>query len=159
DRPRQAADLASTLRNAWFELPHPFTGGSLHPLGLEATTTPTWPVPERPDRAVVVSPFLDAPTTTRIRARETPVVVSRADAFELVGAGAVRHTEVNVLNPHAETEFASTTPRTQPEEVRTGLHAKLLVWDQGPTGHVFTGSANATRAAFHGNVEFGVLLT
>ncbi|USQ75663.1 hypothetical protein [Ornithinimicrobium cryptoxanthini] len=161
DRPAQAADLADSLADAWFELPKPFTGGELRPLGIGPGRESAWPMPQRPDRAVVISPFLDIPTTTRITARKPPVLVSREETFALVGADAVRHTQVKVLSPHAEAELAtaSGTVRTHPGEVRTGLHAKVLVWDDGPTGHVLTGSANATHAAFHGNVEFGVLLT
>ena len=44
-------------------------------------------------------------------------------------------------------------------EVKSGLHAKVLAWDIGGTGTLLTGSANATSAAFGGNVEFGVLLS
>jgi hypothetical protein len=39
-----------------------------------------------------------------------------------------------------------------------GLHAKLFVADAGWRAHVWTGSANATDAAFGGNVEFLVQL-
>jgi hypothetical protein len=35
----------------------------------------------------------------------------------------------------------------------------VLAWDVGTTGTMLTGSANATSAAFGGNVEFGVLLS
>ena len=40
-----------------------------------------------------------------------------------------------------------------------GLHAKLFVSDDGWDSHVWTGSANATTAAFERNVEFLVHLT
>ncbi|MEO8660880.1 MAG: hypothetical protein ABI693_20580, partial [Bryobacteraceae bacterium] len=40
-----------------------------------------------------------------------------------------------------------------------GLHAKLFVSDDGWNAHVWTGSANATVAAFERNVEFMVHLT
>src|ERR1035438_845973 len=40
-----------------------------------------------------------------------------------------------------------------------GLHAKLFVSDDGWYSHVWTGSANATIAAFERNVEFMVHLT
>lgn len=161
DRPGQATDLADSLSDAWFELPKPFTGGELHPLGLNRDGATAWPLPERPDRAVVISPFLDIPTATRIRAGRPPVLVSREETYDLVGGNAVRHTDVKVLSPHAEAELTAepSSARSRPGEVRTGLHAKVLVWDVGRTGHTYTGSANATHAAFNGNVEFGVLLT
>jgi hypothetical protein len=40
----------------------------------------------------------------------------------------------------------------------SGLHAKLFVADAGRKAHVWTGSANATSAAFEGNIEFLVEL-
>lgn len=159
-RPEQAETLAASLEDVWFELPPPFTGGELRPLGLQGARS-GWPVPERPTRAVVVSPFLDVDTVTRIEARHTPVLVSRPETYDMLGADAVAHTSTKVLSPHAETQVSEqrTDHPTRAGEVRDGLHAKLLVWDEGRTGHVLTGSANATHAAFHGNVEFGVLLT
>jgi hypothetical protein len=44
------------------------------------------------------------------------------------------------------------------EPTGLGLHAKLYVADQGWKAHVWTGSANATSAAFHQNIEFLVEL-
>ena len=43
-------------------------------------------------------------------------------------------------------------------DLTRGLHAKCYVVDAGWKSHVFTGSANATEAAFNGNVEFLVEL-
>src|SRR5690606_15462630 len=40
----------------------------------------------------------------------------------------------------------------------SGLHAKLFVAEAGQTAWLFVGSANATDAAFSGNVEFVVAL-
>lgn len=158
-RADQAADLARTLTNARFKPPDPFTAGTLWPLGLNATNG--WPMPAKTDRALVISPFLDAQAAHRAQARARPVFVSRAETYDRVGGRAFSHADVRVLSPHAEAEFAEPSPGNpdRPSEVRSGLHAKVIVWDQGPTGHVFTGSANVTTAAYSGNVEFGVLLT
>ncbi len=43
--------------------------------------------------------------------------------------------------------------KNDPVELR-GLHAKLYVVDQPYWSHIYTGSANATDAAFNANVEF-----
>jgi hypothetical protein len=43
-------------------------------------------------------------------------------------------------------------------DLTRGLHAKCYVIDAGWKAHVFTGSANATRAGFNGNVELLVEL-
>lgn len=49
-------------------------------------------------------------------------------------------------------------PSPAAEDLR-GLHAKALFTDFDHTTHVLMGSANATHAAFHGNVEFSVEMT
>lgn len=158
-RAEQADDLASSLATTWFTLPEPFTGGTLWPLGVGTDTG--WPMPVHPERALVISPFLDAATTARVDARSRPTFVSRPESYAVVGGRAFERADVRVLSPHAEAEMADRqeVQQTRPSEVRTGLHAKILVWDEGINGHLFTGSANATAAAFTGNVEFGVLLT
>lgn len=157
-RAEQAADLARTLTTARFQPPAPFTGGTLWPLGLTATNG--WPLSVQPDRALVISPFLDAASVTRIQARTPPVFVSRAETYDRVGGHAFAQADVRVLSPHAEAEFADQTEgkARRPSEVRTGLHAKVLVWDEGATGHLFTGSPNVTSAAYSGNTEFAVHL-
>jgi hypothetical protein len=44
-------------------------------------------------------------------------------------------------------------------EILRGLHAKLYLADAGEEARIWTGSANATHAAFSGNVEFLVQLS
>lgn len=46
-----------------------------------------------------------------------------------------------------------------PANQLSGLHAKLFIADDGGRAHIWTGSANATEAAFERNVEFLVRLT
>src|SRR5262249_12316493 len=53
-------------------------------------------------------------------------------------------------------ETGDETP--SPEIPLVGLHAKLFVADVGRSAHVWTGSANATKAAFTHNVELLVEL-
>ena len=165
-RHEQIADLASTIAQARFAVPEPFTRGELWPLGLG--TAHGWPVPERIRRSVTISPFLDATTVARLAASPNPVFVSRPETYAELGAAAFAGADVRVLDPLTEGELgaesapeADTEPMeaTTPWEVRSGLHAKAIVWDYDGRGWCLVGSANATGAAFGGNVEFGVLLS
>jgi hypothetical protein len=67
---------------------------------------------------------------------------------------------VYVLDPDAEPEIEEeetedTTAAHQSLSPRSGLHAKLFLFEYGRSNvELFTGSANATSAAFHQNVEF-----
>ena len=155
-RAEKADELARTLAEASFQPPAPFTDGALWPLGIDTATG--WPMPAEPDRAIVISPFLDATAIGRIGARKRPLFVSRAETYDRLGSRVFEHADVRVLSPHAEAGDAD-DPAQRPSEVSSGLHAKVLVWDEGPTGHLVTGSPNATSAAYSGNVEFAVHLS
>ncbi|MFK5644890.1 phospholipase D family protein [Ornithinimicrobium sp. LYQ121] len=157
DRAEQLRDLADTLRDTRFAVPSPFTHGELWPLG--AGTEHGWPIPRGAGSSVVISPFLDRTTVDRVPKATRSVFVSRPDTFEELGGAAFETRQTLVLDPLAEQEQADDRPEEgAPWEVRSGLHAKTFVWDYDGSGWCLTGSANATTAAFGGNVEFSVLL-
>lgn len=153
--------VAESLRTRTLAVPSPFTAGSLHPLGTFASLE--WPVPASADQSVVISPFLDATTVGRLPSGST--IVSRPETLNRLGRAVLDGHDLRVLQPHADAppEAADGEEDTdfpaRPLEVKTGLHAKVLAWDVDGTGTLLTGSANATSAAFGGNVEFGVLLS
>lgn len=154
--------LASSLRDRAFAVPAPFTKAELIPFG-----TPSgggWPVPDHADRVLAVSPFLDKATVQRLP--EGTTLVSRGETLDRLGATALDGLDLRVLLPHAdappdapEDEELADESKTRGLEIKTGLHAKVLAWDRGKVGSVLTGSANATSAAFDGNIEFGALLS
>lgn len=157
ERAAQLADLASSVAGASFSVPEPFTRGELHPLGVG--TGHGWPVPHGARNAVAISPFLDRPTVQRLNPSGRRVFVSREDTYAELGAAAFTGADVRVLDPLAETVIEQEQlDHGTPWSVRSGLHAKTFVWDYDRSGWCLTGSANATSAAFAGNVEFGVLL-
>ena len=98
-------------------------------------------------------------------------LLSRGDSLARLEASTLEHFEnVWILDDTAEpepgdveedvteeVELAAATS-APPEIPLVGLHAKLYVADEGWNARVFTGSANATRAAFNRNVEFLVEL-
>src|SRR5262249_54628529 len=117
----------------------------------------------RVDRMLVISPFVAVETLGRLTASGSKhVLVSRAEELACVPAPALaRFDEVHVLNEGAEVEAedGEGAPATTAETAARGLHAKLYIADAGWNAHVWTGSANATYAAFHENVELLVQLT
>jgi hypothetical protein len=156
-RAQQLADLASSLRDAQFAVPEPYTSGELWPLGIDSPQS--WPIPHNAWNAVVISPFLDRTTVAKVRPSGRRVFVSRAETYAELGRDAFTGADVRVLDPLAETtpDEGQEDP-SAPWEVRSGLHAKTFIWDYDGSGWCLTGSANATGAAFGGNVEFSVLL-
>ncbi len=165
DQVRTLIDSLRTIRG--FEIPAPFEGGRLMPLGLPgADLGAQWPIPKEPADWAVVSPFLDGGALARLPQRgSTHLVVSRPDTLDhvqtLLGPSSNPPTPM-MMNSSSELEDDS-------GESREGLHAKLLVWSEwgdlepgrsrrSRVGHLLTGSANCTTAAWDGNVEFAVEL-
>lgn len=162
---REAIDtLADELQLVDFELPPGFSELRFWPLGIGRGAP--WPFPNRlGDPKLVVSPFLSAPLLKRLGTSGT--LVSRGDSLDAVAAedlDAFGH--VFVLADAAMVGEPDVNERRVTEETIAeapgtnlrGLHAKVFVFDTRWDAHVFTGSANATSAAFSGNVEFLVEL-
>jgi hypothetical protein len=166
--------LAEEISDVEFVLPQGFSDLAFHPLGFNRRTPK---LREDGDRMLVVSPFLTKGALTRLSsAGNRHVLVSRQESIDAVGADACAgFDDIFVLAPHAWAEFAAeeqtmaTTANVtaspneavgeSPDEELTGLHAKLFVAQRPNQVRVFTGSANATDAAFTGNVEFLVELS
>lgn len=167
------AALAEELREVAFEAPEGYENIAFHPLGLGK---PSPRVAEEGDRVLVISPFLTQGMLTRLTSSgRRHALVSRQESLDAVGSTALDGFEKTfVLAPHAWAELAAEgesrdvasagTAATEESvaEARgtelTGLHAKLFVVQRPNLVRVFTGSANATDAAFNGNVEFLVEL-
>ncbi len=168
------ARMADEVRRVDFELPDGFEGYGFWSFGL-GTDRP-WPFSaDRPSRRMlVVSPFVSDGFLERIAADCDPgILISRPESLaELAPETRARFEKVLVIHPSAdpEDEDGDAAPEEmpvdavaeaateEPEVSFTGLHAKLFVMDDGRDGRIWTGSANATDAAFSQNVEFLVEL-
>ena len=148
------------VRRVAFELPEDFEAVAFHPLGIEGASH--WPFPDDARACAIVSPFLTPTLIDRLAdGRERVVLVSRPEALaQLPAATFERISEAYTLAEEAEPDVeGEDQPEAESESDRlTGLHAKLFVIDDGWHARVFTGSANATQAAFHQNVELLVEL-
>jgi hypothetical protein len=154
--------VADELRRVDFELPDGIDELRFWPLGIEGKSA--WPFGGRMDRALVVSPFLTATFLERFGAQGKPnVLISRAEELDTLPTGVLKaFPTVFTLHDAAIPEPDDGEPDPPPslsEPPPTGLHAKLYVADDGWNAHMWTGSANATSAAFDGNVEILVQLS
>ncbi|MEE8870166.1 MAG: phospholipase D family protein [Acidipropionibacterium acidipropionici] len=143
-----------------FEVPEPFEGGRLVPLGLPgADLEAQWPIPHGERSWGVISPFLDPGTLQRLPRSGSPhILISRPDTLDrLAGTidGLRRRPDLKVMSSWTQ---AADDDETSAVESREGLHAKVLAWWEHYRGHILLGSANCTSAAFGGNIEFGVEL-
>jgi hypothetical protein len=167
DRLASLTALADELAYVTFTLPDGFRSVRFWPMGHDGATR--WPLEGRIDRLLTISPFLTVPMVQRLASRgRRHVMVARSESLDLVGSNALnRYAEVLTLstNALADPEVAEGPPppdealAESPAYQLQGLHAKCYVADAGGDARVWTGSANATDAAFGSNVEFLVELT
>lgn len=157
-RKEQITSLAASLRSTTFEVPDPFRSAEFWPMGTPSGRD--WPFPTAAKSVVTISPFMDASCLRRLPRPHGSRLVSRAETFDRLGGHAIPDgLSTWVLQRAAETDDPDEPAADGHLEVSSGLHAKTFVWDIDKTGYVLTGSANATGAAFGGNVEFSVLLS
>lgn len=150
--------IADELRVVKWKLPEGVDSVRFWPLGMDGK--PTWPFGDRIDRLLVVSPFITPDFLTRLAAPgRAQFLVSRPESLREIEPSVLRERwTCLMLDEGCEAIAGADEPSDQQSASLSGLHAKLFVADAGWDAHIWTGSANATTAAFNGNVEFLVEL-
>ena len=117
-----------------------------------------FPLDERPGKLLAISPFVsDGGLRKLTDERSGTLLVSRPESLQDPGCSFPGVDRFFVL-ANATDESDEGSSADGEIDLTRGLHAKCYVVDAGWKSHVFTGSANATEAAFNGNVEFLVEL-
>ena len=160
------SSLADEVLRVRFEVPKDFDGEdwSFMPMGLRRyRRTPTF---EGCSRLMIMSPFLSGePVSVLATTGKDNVLISRSESLDALPpdllADIQNRTRIYMFSDAAERpEMEDEEPSYAPsfDEDLSGLHAKLYVAESGWNARLFTGSANATDAAFRNNVEFLVEL-
>lgn len=151
------ARIADELRVVKWEHPEGVETLEFLPIGMDGKGK--WPFPEKPekiDRLLVLAPFVTDEFLNRISSNKTDqYLVSRDDSLQALQPQTLTEQwscftledGLTAGDSEADTESVA-------QEMLSGLHAKVFIADMGWDAHVWTGSANATTAAFGGNVEF-----
>lgn len=149
--------FADRWRNAVWERPDPMKRIAFHVFGIPGATLPDL----HGKRALIVSPFLSDDGLRMLRGgvRTDTHLVSRAESLDrLAPATLDAKLPTYVLDDastysHDDESGGEVQAVAPPGERLSGLHAKAIVVDRMDGAHVFLGSANATLAAWQGNVE------
>jgi len=144
--------LAHEIQRTDFPAPEGFDSGlEFHVLGL-GKKRGHWSPVEQATRVLAIAPFVSDKALHKVASRVfgESMLVSRADQLSQLDADLSEDwSSVQVLSPTADGE-AEDGSQLRP----SGLHAKLMVFEQGHRATWFIGSANLTDAAFSGsNVE------
>jgi hypothetical protein len=149
-----ATKASEELRRVEFELPEPFREYAFWPFGIEGYGRSPF---DGADRTLVISPFLSGSTLEQLASvSDEATLISRTDALDLMPRKSLKkYDQIFAFNPDITTEQPTGDESALPEIMNnSGLHTKLYVMEEGKNARLLTGSANATSAAFHGNVEF-----
>ncbi|MXW56204.1 MAG: hypothetical protein F4X22_02800 [Gemmatimonadales bacterium] len=158
--------MAYEIRRVDFRPPGPFTDFRIHHFGLWRRRG--WPFPAA-SRSLAISPYLVGSVVQKMKSGHgLDALISRPEALQEVvrtsGREALPET-CYVLSPGADldsreaeeedegTDAPSGPPAADDQVELAGLHAKLFLFENGREARLFTGSANATTAAFGLNVE------
>lgn len=170
DRMDLVRSLVDDLDHCHFALPEGCRSGRFWPLGIGGDTDD--PLPEHRRRTLSISPFVTAGRLSTLTAQgDQHVLVGRPDELDRLPVGSLdAFHDVFTLTPDAD--LGATVGADAIDDVReggaaddvehddepgcslSGLHAKITVAETAAGTVVLTGSANATSAAFAGNVEF-----
>ena len=148
--------LADEIGRVEFELPEGIESIDFWPLGLPGDAV-IWPFPKHADRGLVISPFLAEGALDQLNVAKSQTLISRVDSLAAINPDHLAGYENYALSDGADFETedeADAEASTDENDVLSGLHAKIFAFDTDGLGRVWTGSANATNAAFHSNVEF-----
>ena len=161
DRRATVSEFVDEIRRVRFELPDGFSDYAFRPLGIRGYER--WHLPESSRPALVLSPFITGEFLSALAdKRERTVLISRAEELERAPRSALElYDEIYALHDAAQGDPPEIDDEDEgpTERPLAGLHAKVFVIEEGWHAHLWTGSANATTAAFNGNVEFLVELT
>jgi hypothetical protein len=161
-RDDQLASLVTDVGAVPLIPPAPFSEVIFHVLD---GTTPDWPFPND-GSCLVISPFVTAAFLERLdRSVQVRALLSREESLDRIPRPVLERVErlavlSSALDVHPGDEpvddgqaHLQVSEHTDPGRRLFGLHAKLFVFDGADGPRWFTGSANATDAAFGGNVE------
>ena len=150
------AELGRELGYVDFQLPDHIEDIEFWSIGLPGEQD-VWPFPNSADRGLVIAPFIAESTLSQLNISGEQTLVSRIDVLEALDPGQIGDYKIFALSEGADIEQeddAEPDDGSDTGSTLSGLHAKLFAFDDSGIGRVWTGSANATNAAFHQNVEF-----
>ena len=149
--------MAAELPYVRFELPADVESLRFWPLGIARGRPPDFTPAHRP--LLVVSPFLSEDWLQHhLSNRRGAKLISRDDQLCAMPVSILEKLEETYTLLQEATPEEDVEAQAEDETLLEGLHAKLFVMDDGWNTRIWTGSANATKAAFHRNVEMLVEL-
>ncbi|MYF08303.1 MAG: hypothetical protein F4233_10530 [Rhodospirillaceae bacterium] len=161
---QRVQSLAAALRTATFALPDGVDDLRVHVFGLEGrhSSKTGSPFPGNAERSLVISPFVSDGFFSSVHPHPVTELVSLEAWLDSLKPTALANVGTTYsFDDGSPIELAAPEDQTSPLDPArplAGLHAKVFAFESGDRAHLFVGSANATRSAFHTSVEILVEL-
>jgi len=146
-------ELAESIRYAQWEHPDDVRDVIFHALGVSRRRST---LDFAGTRHLVISPFATDDGLRRVApdGSRSVQVVSRVEDLERLDPTTLSRVSASyVVDDFAALEQTDDSAASD-KDYLVGLHAKTYVIERGHAAHLLLGSANATSAAFDGNIEF-----
>ena len=164
--------LAKEIHRTRFDIPDKFQKLKFFPLGIKDYRKN--PYIDVKEQFLIMSPFLDEQALKELSDIESEdILISRLDTLQKINpdflerfhkvysfsqSGSPIDDEMEMSNNESEDKSYKEVHNRSKFVSGNGLHAKLYIADEGWSGKVWIGSANATNAALNKNVEFVIKL-
>ncbi|GHD81926.1 hypothetical protein CLV85_0135 [Salinibacterium amurskyense] len=145
ERRERIEGLAERIANVSWELPDDIRSLEFHALGIGRPNV----IDFTGKRHLVISPFISDDGIAAITSSrgEKVQVISRAESFDRL-----RPETLDFIDAHVLDDAVRDSDEVDDDPL-AGLHAKAYLWSRDQRTFALFGSANATQAAFGGNVE------
>jgi hypothetical protein len=155
-------DFFKELPKVKFDVPSPFTAIDFHPIGISPKReNPMIKEQIKQDERLVVSPFLKEDTLNRLlgKSHQLYLFSTNYELSQISSSFLQRIAPVFQFSPFIE-DAEKLESMSESDEIPMGqnLHAKLFIDRKGRNITWYLGSANATKPASLGNIEFMVQL-
>ena len=159
DHTDRVRSLSAALQTARFKLPDGVDDLHIHVLGLNDTPSP---LPDATQRSMIISPFVSDNFFTSVHPARVDELVSRPESLDLLRPDVLGQVDtLYAFDDGSVPDLMTDEDRLSPHDPGrplVGLHAKVFAFEDEGRARLFLGSANATGAAFHNNVEILVEL-
>lgn len=156
NRINKLKELALELKNVHFEAPAGFDNYlDFKFLGIGAENN--WPFKMNFDRVLVISPFLSPAVLNRFQGSKNILISRKIEIDKLYSQIKDKFSKIFLIDDLLEQDLNNDNNSIDPKlNLRSGLHAKIYLLEEQSSNqlYLYTGSANATNAAFNGNLEF-----
>jgi hypothetical protein len=151
-------ELAAELSEVHFETPAGFDD-FIDFRAPGALGADSWPFKMDYNRALIISPFLSSVILNRFQGSSNILISRKTEIDKVYSQIKNKFSQIFLIDDLLEQDLNSDDDSLDLElSLRSGLHAKIYLLEDQENNqlYLYTGSANATKAAFNGNLEFMV---